>query len=85
MRHCSDEMKEMWCWKGLGFLFRFANGILFNYHSSFILPSPLILHLFICTCAAKSKQKNIPGKLKDIIYCLEGEMNGLLNSLDTDM
>lgn len=34
---------------------------------------------------AKSKQKNIPRKLKDIIYGLEGGMNGLLNSLDTDM
>ena len=34
---------------------------------------------------AKSKQKNIPGKLKDVIYDFEGGMNGLLNCLDTDM
>lgn len=34
---------------------------------------------------ATSKQKNIPGKLKDIIYGLEGEMNDLLNCLDIDI
>lgn len=33
----------------------------------------------------KVSRKNIPGKLKDIINCVEGEMNGLLISLHTDM
>lgn len=82
--HCSDEVKEMQGWKGLGFLFCLANGTaLFNYHPSFIFT--LIINTSYVPMTAKSKQKNIPGKLKDIIYGLVEEMNGPLNCLDTDM
>lgn len=64
--------------------------VLFNkWHSLIQLPPFIYLTLISNTSyvpmTTKSKQKNIPGNLKDIIYGLEAAMNGLLTCLDTDM
>lgn len=84
MSYCSDEVKEIHGWKGLGFFVLFS-----KWYSLIQLPPFIYFTLIVNTSyvpmTAKSKQKNIPGKLKDIIYGLEGRMNGLLNCLDTDM
>lgn len=69
---------------------RVGGFVLFSKRHSLIQLPPFIYFTLIINTSyvpmtAKSKQKNIPRKLKDIIYGLEGEMNGLLNCLDTDM
>lgn len=71
-------------WKGLGFLC-FVSQMALPYSTTVLH----LLHLHHYTSyvpvTATNKQKNIPGKLKDIIYGLEGEMNDLLNCLDIDI
>lgn len=82
MSHCSDEGDAGM--ERVGF-FCFVSQMTLPY--SITILHLLYLHHYISyvPVTATSKQKNIPGKLKGIIYGLEGEMSDLLNCLDIDI